>query len=149
MSLTGNDPIPTAGGAGRGPASPAVEMRGISKRFGPVLACDSVDLTVERGVIRGLLGQNGAGKTTLMRMLTGLFPPDSGTIRVDGEQHVISDPLRASNLGIAMVHQHFSLIGALTVWENVTLGESGRVDRQGAIRRVEQIAERYGLDIDP
>jgi len=149
MSLTGDHAMPTSGEGGIIPPSPAVEMRGITKRFGPVLACDEVDLTVERGVIRGLLGQNGAGKTTLMRMLTGLFPPDSGTIAVDGVEQVITDPLRAANLGIAMVHQHFSLIGALTVWENVTLGESGRVDRQGAINRVEQIAERYGLGINP
>jgi simple sugar transport system ATP-binding protein len=149
MTEAGSSSTPVAGEGELGSSPPAVEIQGVSKRFGPVLACDDVSVTVERGVIRGLLGQNGAGKTTLMKMLTGLLQPDSGTIRVDGIERTIPDPLTAANLGIAMVHQHFSLIGALTVWENVTLGESGRVDRQGAIDRVEQIAERYGLGIDP
>jgi general nucleoside transport system ATP-binding protein len=146
MTEAGRSSTPVAG---EGKPPPAVEILGVSKRFGPVLACDDVNLTVERGVIRGLLGQNGAGKTTLMKILTGLLPPDGGAIRVDGVDVTINDPLTAAKFGIAMVHQHFSLIGALTVWENVTLGESGRVDRQGAIDRVEQIAERYGLGIDP
>jgi ABC-type uncharacterized transport system ATPase subunit len=149
MTEAESSSTPVVRGGGTTSPAPAVELRRLSKRFGPVLACDDVDLTVERGVVRGLLGQNGAGKTTLMKMLNGLLQPDGGTILVDGVERDISDPLTASNLGIAMVHQHFSLISALTVWENVTLGESGRVNRQGAIDRVEQIAERYGLGIDP
>ena len=82
-----------------------------------------------RGEIHGVLGQNGAGKTTLMNVLLGLVTPDAGEILVDGRPVVIHDPVEAARLGLAMVHQHFSLIGPLTVWENVTLGEKGRVDR--------------------
>src|SRR5436305_14964891 len=116
----GSTSTPMPGEGRLGSPSPAVEIRGVTKRFGPVLACDAVDLTVERGVVRGLLGQNGAGKTTLMKMLSGLLQPDSGSILVDGVERTIPDPLTAASLGIAMVHQHFSLIDALAVWENVT-----------------------------
>jgi simple sugar transport system ATP-binding protein len=121
----------------------------LTKRFGRVLACDEVDLTVDRGVIQGLLGQNGAGKTTLMRMLSGLIQPDSGRIVIDGQEQQISNPLVAAGLGVAMVHQHFSLIGALSVWENMILGEKGRVDRGASIERVREISGRYGLAVDP
>ncbi|MEV8637453.1 ABC transporter ATP-binding protein [Streptosporangium sp. NPDC051023] len=130
-------------------AAPAVELRGVSKRFGSVVACDDVRLSVRRGEIHGLLGQNGAGKSTLMKILTGLVVPDSGQIIMDGRQVDIGDPLAAAGLGISMVHQHFSLIGRMRVWENVTLGERGRVDRDQARRAVREVAERYGLVVDP
>jgi ABC-type uncharacterized transport system ATPase subunit len=138
-------------GNGEAPASPApaVELRGITKRFGDVVACDSVDLTVAAGEIHGLLGQNGAGKSTLMKVLLGLLTPDAGSIHIGGRPVVVTDPLAAAGMGIAMVHQHFSVIGALTVWENVILGEQTRLDERRAIRLVEEIAERYGLDMDP
>jgi general nucleoside transport system ATP-binding protein len=141
----------TVVGNGEAPASPApaVELRGITKRFGDVVACDSVDLTVAAGEIHGLLGQNGAGKSTLMKLLLGLLTPDAGSIHIGGRPVVVTDPLAAAGLGIAMVHQHFSVIGALTVWENVILGEQTRLDERRAIRLVEEIAERYGLDMDP
>jgi ABC-type uncharacterized transport system ATPase subunit len=141
-------PTRPAGEATTSPAA-AVELRGITKRFGDVLACDRVDLVVERGQVHGLLGQNGAGKSTLMKVLTGLLTPDAGSIRIDGETVVIHDPLAAAERGIVMVHQHFSVISALTVWENVTLGERTRIDEKGSIRAVHEVAERYGLDIDP
>ena len=131
-----------------GDRAPAIEVRSITKRFGPVVACDRVDLSVRRGEIHGVLGQNGAGKTTLMNMLLGLVAPDAGEILVDGTAVAIHDPIEAARLGIAMVHQHFSLIGPLTVWENVTLGEQGRLDAARTIRRVHETAERYGLAID-
>src|SRR5712691_4503757 len=106
---------------------PAIEVRSITKRFGAVTACDHVDLSVIRGEIHGVLGQNGAGKTTLMNVLLGLVKPDAGEILIDGRPVVIHDPSEAARLGVAMVHQHFSLIGPLTVWENVTLGGQGRL----------------------
>src|SRR5437763_6682317 len=108
--------------------SPALEARRLTKRFGAVVACDAVDLAVHPGEIHGILGQNGAGKSTLMNMFLGLMAPDSGEILVSGERVHVADPFRASELGLAMVHQHFSLIGPLTVWENLTLGEHGRID---------------------
>ena len=133
------------------PASPvpAVEMRNITKRFGDVVACDRVELSVQPGEIHGLLGQNGAGKSTLMKVLLGLLTPDAGAILIGGRSVVVRDPLAAAELGIAMVHQHFSVIGALTVWENVTLGERARLDEKRSVRHVTEIAERYGLDVDP
>src|SRR5438105_1330638 len=117
----------TSGPVPGGPRVPAIEVRSITKRFGAVTACDHVDLSVIRGEIHGVLGQNGAGKTTLMNVLLGLVAPDSGQILIDGRPIAIHDPVEAARLGIAMVHQHFSLIEPLTVWENVTLGEKGRI----------------------
>ncbi len=128
---------------------PAVEMSGITKRFGQTVACDAVDLAVQRGQIHGLLGQNGAGKTTLMKILLGIYTADAGQIMIGGRTVVIADPLAAAAMGVAMVHQHFSVIDALTVWENVTLGERGRIDARIAARAVEEISRRYGLDVDP
>jgi simple sugar transport system ATP-binding protein len=128
---------------------PAFEMVGITKRFGDVLACDNVDLAVERGQIHGLLGQNGAGKSTLMKILLGIYTADAGQTLIGGRSVAIADPLAAAAMGVAMVHQHFSVIDALTVWENVTLGERGRVDARIAVRAVEEISHRYGLDVDP
>jgi len=126
----------------------AVELAGITKRFGGVVACDRVDLTVQRGEVHGLLGQNGAGKSTLMKILLGIYTADAGRILIGGRSVVITDPLAAAAMGVAMVHQHFSVIDALTVWENVTLGERGRIDARAAARHVEEISERYGLDVD-
>ena len=113
------------------------------------MACDSVDLALQRGRIHGLLGENGAGKSTLMKMLIGLVLPDAGTISIDGATQSIHDPLTASALGIGMVHQHFSLVDALTVWENVALGDAGRLDPNATRGRIGEIAEQYGLVIDP
>lgn len=129
--------------------TPAVELLGITKRFGAVTACDSVDLTLERGKIHGILGENGAGKSTLMKILIGLVLPDEGSIHLDGEPQQIHDPITASKLGIGMVHQHFSLVDPLTVWENVALGEGGRLDPSAVRERIGEIGEHYGLEIDP
>ncbi|MDO1485114.1 sugar ABC transporter ATP-binding protein [Rhodococcus rhodochrous] len=124
-------------------------LRGITKRYGPVTACEAVDLTVHAAEIHGLLGENGAGKSTLMKILLGLVGPDDGAIFRSGKRVNIDSPYAAQGLGIGMVHQHFSLIDALTVWENVVLGERGQVDRARACADVEAVGARYGLPIDP
>tara|TARA_B100000315_G_scaffold105748_1_gene96981 strand:+ start:999 stop:2507 length:1509 start_codon:yes stop_codon:yes gene_type:complete len=121
----------------------------LSKRFGAVPACDAVDIEIHRGEIHGILGENGAGKSTLMKMLIGLVVPDSGSILVDGVSVRIADPVAAASLGIGMVHQHFSLVEALTVWENVALGDTGRLSQAGVRNAVGELSERYGLRIDP
>jgi general nucleoside transport system ATP-binding protein len=129
--------------------SAAVDFRNITKRFGSVVACDSVDLQLHRGRIHGILGENGAGKSTLMKMLIGLVLPDEGAIHVDGVEQRIHSPLAAASLGIGMVHQHFSLVEALKVWENVALGEAGRLDSAAIRARIGDIADHYGLVIEP
>jgi general nucleoside transport system ATP-binding protein len=128
---------------------PAAEFIDISKRFGRVVACDHVNVALRAGRIHGILGENGAGKSTLMKMLIGLIMPDSGEIRLHGEVVKIVDPVEAARRGIAMVHQHFSLVEPLTVWENVALGDTGHLDPAQVRRRVGEISEQYGLEIDP
>lgn len=129
--------------------SVALELRGVTKAYGSVVACDAVDLAVAHGEIHGLLGENGAGKSTLMKVLLGLVTRDAGTIAYRGEPVEINDPQAAAALGLGMVHQHFSLIEPLRVWENVVLGDRGKVDRAAACAQVEEVSRRYGLPIDP
>ncbi len=124
-------------------------IEGATKVYGRIVACDAVSLAVNSGEIRGLLGQNGAGKSTLMKMVSGVVRPDGGQVLLDGSQLPPGDPIAALEAGIGMVHQHFSLVSALTVWENVALGERGRIRSSEAIERVVEIGERYGLPIDP
>jgi general nucleoside transport system ATP-binding protein len=131
-----------------------LELRGITKRFGSLVANDHIDLTVAAGEIRGLLGENGAGKTTLMNVLYGLIQPDEGEIRVDGKQVTIRSPKDAINARIGMVHQHFMLVPVFTVAENVILGvEPTRagvlLDHKRARREVRELSERYGLEVNP
>ncbi len=130
---------------------PAVELRGITKRFGSVVANDRVDLTLHRGEILSLLGENGSGKTTLMNMLSGIYLPDEGEILVGGKSVVIRSPKDAFSLGIGMIHQHFKLVNVFTAAENIVLGleEKGKLDRKAVSRRVQEICERYGFHIDP
>ena len=136
------------------PAGPAhaLEMRGISKRFGTLQALDGVDLTVGRGEVLALLGENGAGKTTLMRIATGLMPRDEGTIDLDGETVPIASAHEALERGIAMVHQHFMLVGNLTVAENIVLGSRRSpirpMSKRAAVRETEEVAERHGMRLD-
>src|SRR5258708_21610575 len=144
------EPSVTEGGGGeRRSSPPALEARGLTKRFGAVVACAGVDLAVHPGEIHGILGQNGAGKSTLMNMFLGLVTPDAGQILVNGQPVVIHDPFKAASVGLAMVHQHFSLIGPLKVWENLALGDTGRIDERRIARRIREVATRYGLDVDP
>ena len=131
------------------PAATALEARSLTKRYGSLVACDSVNLVVRRGEIHAILGQNGAGKTTLMNMFLGLARPDEGEILLHGRSVVIPDPAEAASLGLAMVHQHFSLVGPLSVWENLTLGEVGRIDKRRTVARIREVAGRYALEVDP
>ena len=134
-------------------APPALEVRGITKRFPGVLANDNVNLTLHKGQVLGLLGENGAGKSTLMNMIYGLYKPDEGEILVNGAPVEIAGPKDAIGLGIGMVHQHFQLVDVLTVTENVMLGNetvSGPFLRRDKARReIEQLSREYGLDVDP
>lgn len=130
-------------------AARILELRGITKSYGSVTACDAVDLTVDAGEIHGLLGENGAGKSSLMKVLLGLVRRDAGTVLVRGEQVALDSPQEAAELGIGMVHQHFSLISGLTVWENVALGDTGAVNKQAICADIAEVAARYGLPVDP
>ncbi|MGN6536825.1 MAG: ATP-binding cassette domain-containing protein, partial [Mesorhizobium sp.] len=127
-------------------------MRAISKSFGPVKANEGVDLAVAPGEILGLLGENGAGKTTLMNILFGAYQPDAGEILVNGKPVSIRNSADALVAGIGMVHQHFHLASRLTVLENLLIGipgKGGRLDRTGALARLDEIARSYGLRLDP
>ncbi len=128
---------------------PALRMAGITKHFNGVPACFDVDFEVAPGEIHGLLGQNGAGKSTLMNILLGLVRPDRGEVTLAGEPAVIRDPNAARALGVRMVHQHYSLIPTLSVWENVVLSGEGRVDRDRTIGQIEEVSERFGLEVSP
>jgi ABC-type uncharacterized transport system ATPase subunit len=133
---------------------PALEMRGITKRYPGVVANDHIDLDVCKGEIHALLGENGAGKTTLMNVLYGLARPDEGQILLDGAPVQIASPSDAIGRGISMVHQHFMLVPVLSVAENVILGAetmSNRVfvDRREAAKRIADLAARFGFALDP
>ncbi len=129
-------------------------MRGITKRFGDLVANDHIDVTVEPGEIHALLGENGAGKSTLMNVLYGLLQPDEGEILVDDKPVVIKGPGDAIAAGIGMVHQHFMLVPVFTVAENVMLGVErvrvgGLLDRGAARALVREVSSRYGLPVNP
>jgi general nucleoside transport system ATP-binding protein len=134
--------------------APALELRGITKRFGPVVANDRVDFDLRPGEVHALLGENGAGKSTLMSILYGLYRPTEGEILVDGEPVDVDSPAKAIDLGIGMVHQHFMLVPVMTVTENLVLGNEPRgrggvLDVREGARRVRELSERYGLAVDP
>jgi general nucleoside transport system ATP-binding protein len=133
--------------------APALELRGITKRFGPVVANDGIDFDLRPGEVHALLGENGAGKSTLMSILYGLYSPDEGEIRVNGEPVQMDSPSRAIELGIGMVHQHFMLVPVMTVTENIVLGEEPKrgalLDLREGGRRVKELSDRYGLAVDP
>jgi ABC-type uncharacterized transport system ATPase subunit len=134
--------------------APALEMRGITKRYPGVVANDHINLDVRPGEIHALLGENGAGKTTLMNILYGLVRPDDGTILLDGQEASIAGPTGAIARGISMVHQHFMLVPVFSVAENIVLGEetmAGPVflDRREARRRIVDLGRRFGFEINP
>jgi len=131
-----------------------LELRGITKRFGSLVANDHIDLVVEPGEIHALLGENGAGKSTLMNVLYGFYDPDDGEILVDDVPVAFAGPGEAMAAGIGMVHQHFMLVPVFTVAENVVLGHEpvrggGLIDLAAARRRVREISDRFGFDVDP
>lgn len=140
----GGDPSPPR-------AAPLVELRGITKRFGSLLANDAIDLSVDAGEVLALLGENGAGKSTLTRILYGLSRADAGEIRIAGQPVTMSSPADALAAGIGMVTQEFTLVGPMTVTENLMLAGSplGRVDRKAARARVLAASERLGVPVDP
>jgi general nucleoside transport system ATP-binding protein len=132
------------------PSVPAVELRGITKRFPGVVANHDVFVSVQRGSIHAIIGENGAGKSTLMKILYGMQRPDEGEILIDGEPVRFTSPQQAIQHGIGMVHQHFMLADNLTVLENVALGAErlyGIGDRARA--KIKEISDQYGLDVDP
>ena len=146
-----DEPLPAAAeGGGRGAVEVlTVELRGVTKRFGRIVACRDVHLTVRQGEIHGLLGENGAGKSTLMKLLVGLVPSDGGEVHLQGRPVVVKDPVHAATLGLAMAQQHFSLVERLRVWENVALAHRGKLKRRDVARAIEEVGERYGLVTDP
>jgi simple sugar transport system ATP-binding protein len=132
----------------------SLELRGITKRFGDLIANDSISLRVESGEIHALLGENGAGKSTLMNVVYGLLAPDEGKILVDEKEITINSPLDALAAGIGMVHQHFMLIPVFTVAENIVLGHEkvkglGFLDLEGAKREIARVSAEFNFDVDP
>lgn len=131
-----------------------IELRGITKRFGTLVANDSVNFTVEQGKIYGLIGENGAGKTTLMRVLYGMYQPDEGGIYVDGEEVRFKSASDAIEKGIGMVHQHFALVPMLSVTQNIILGKpivkaNGLIDMKKAEEMVTSLGKEYKLEVPP
>jgi simple sugar transport system ATP-binding protein len=133
---------------------PAIEMRGVTKRYPGVVANDQIDLDVRPGEIHALLGENGAGKSTLMNILYGLATPDEGEILLDGQPVTIHNPSDAIGRGISMVHQHFMLVPVLSVAENILLGDEPManavfLDRRAAHVRIRELGRQFGFEVDP
>ena len=127
----------------------ALELKGITKTFGSVVANKDVDLKVYKGEILSILGENGSGKTTLMNMVSGIYYPDSGEILVDGKNVVISSPKDAFAYKIGMIHQHFKLVDVFTATQNIVLGiKDGKYSIKAVEKRVREITEKYGFNID-
>ena len=139
--------------SGNASPDPVLELSAITKAYPGVLANDRVDLRLGRGEVLGLLGENGAGKSTLMNIVSGLVPPDSGEIRIEGDRVAIRSPRDSIGFGIGMVHQHFLLVPTLKVAENVVLGDRrlprGRLPIESLARDVRRLAEQLDLPVDP
>ena len=129
----------------------AIELVGVTKTFGSVVANDNIYLSARKGEILALLGENGSGKTTLMNILAGIYKPDSGTIYVNSEPVVINSPEDANNLKIGMIHQHFKLVDVHSVTENIVLGNksNGFFLKKELKKKVHDISVKFGLEIDP
>ena len=129
-----------------------LRMEHVSKRFGDFYANKDIDFSVRRGEVHTLLGENGAGKSTLMNVLIGLYQPTEGTIYLDGKKVRIDSPAQAVKLGIGMVHQHFMLVEAMTVFENIILGDRNTkgvfIDREARKKEIQDLSARYGLDVE-
>lgn len=129
----------------------AVRMEGITKHFGRVFANQNVQLEILKGEVHSILGENGAGKSSLMNILSGIYLPDSGSIFIKGEQVHLHSPKDAIAHGVGMVHQHFKLVNALTVAENIVAGQKGDaiLNRKEISQRIRELSEQYGLEVDP
>lgn len=131
---------------------PVIEMRNISKRFGDFYANKNINLELRKGEIHALLGENGAGKSTLMNILSGLLEPTDGQILMNGQEVTIDSPTKAEKLGIGMVHQHFMLIDAFTVIENIMLGDEPvkgvTLNKEAALDKIMKLSNQYGLKVD-
>ena len=129
----------------------AIELRGITKSFGSVVANNGINLNVKPGEILALLGENGSGKTTLMNMLSGIYKPDSGAIFVDGKEVSIDSPEDSKRLGIGMVHQHFKLVDVFSAADNIWMGreKTGFLLKKDRYEKIEEMAKKFGFDIDP
>ncbi|MEO8922058.1 MAG: ABC transporter ATP-binding protein [Caldimonas sp.] len=129
---------------------PLLELAGVSKLFGPLLALDEISLEVDRGEVHCLLGENGAGKSTLCNLIFGVHRPDAGQIIFDRRPFAPTGPGDALGQGVAMVHQHFSLVSTMTVVENLMMGRASSIlDHRRMIERVRALTDEYGLDVDP
>ena len=129
--------------------SVAIELKNITKRFGSIVANNNVSFSVNKGEIMSLLGENGSGKTTLMNMISGIYHPDEGQIFIDGKEVSIRSPHEAFEHRIGMIHQHFKLVDVLTATENIVLGLEGKLDLKAASKKIREICDAYGFDIDP
>ena len=131
-------------------SNPAIELKGITKTFGKVIANKDINLKVNRGEILSILGENGSGKTTLMNMISGIYYPDSGQIFIDGNEVVIRSPKDAFDYKIGMIHQHFKLVDVFSATENIILGlkNQKKFDLKTAALKVEEISAKYGFEVD-
>jgi len=128
----------------------AIELKGITKTFGKVIANDNVSLGIKYGEILALLGENGSGKTTLMNILSGIYYADEGTISIDGKEAVITNPNEAINSGIGMIHQHFKLVEVFSAMDNIVLGTKGKYVKSSALKEeILQMSNKFGLEIEP
>ena len=139
----------TPGGGAPAVSAPALELRDVAKRYGAAVALDGASVLVRPGTVHAVLGENGAGKSTLMRVAFGLVRPDGGTVHVDGAARRFASSAEAIAAGLGMVHQHFSLVAAMTVAENVSLGGRGPFDRRRTASLVRRVGEELGLPVDP
>ena len=127
---------------------PIIELKHITKRFAKVLANDDVSITIHKGEVVALLGENGAGKSTIMKILYGLYHATSGEIWIDGQERKINSPKDAMALGISMIQQHFSLVAAHTVTENIIMGNcKGKINYKAKEQEIQALADQYGFEV--
>ena len=127
----------------------AIELKGIVKRFGSVVANNNVNLTLKHGEILALLGENGSGKTTLVNMISGIYRPDAGSIFINGAEVQVRSPRDACDLGVGMIHQHFKLVDNMTAKENIVLGLKKHMRAGELTREIKALCEKFGLEVDP
>lgn len=128
----------------------AIELKGITKTFGRVVANENVNLSIKYGEILALLGENGSGKTTLMNILSGIYYADEGSVYIDEKEVFITNPHEAINLGIGMIHQHFKLVEVFSAMDNIVLGTRGRYVKNSALKEeILEMSKKFGLETEP